>query len=154
MHDYRPWLIELVWMVATILLVFLIIVPIRNEIYGFPFEKANALFIIAFVTGLRWLLFLNTTPFKRSQIFKGILGLGSIWMALFALRHFGFFQSFIDDKGIESITRHLPEDKQIAMATYITREFIFFSIGTIIICLMMPFRLLISIWRTHNLNKV
>ncbi len=153
MQQYRPWLIELVWILATILLVYLILIPIRTEIYGFPFERENIFFIISFVTGLRWILFLRATPFKNIQVVKGIIGVGSIWFVIFAFREFGFFQIFIDDKGIESLTIHLTEEQQIALAKYISREFIFFAVGTIIVFMMLPVRMLISIWRTHNLNK-
>ncbi len=150
---YRPWLIELIWFIFTGLAVYLVILPIRSEIYGFPFENANIWFVLVFITFLRWLLLLNATPFRKNQAFKAILGLGSIWVMLYSIRQFGFFQTFLDEKGIQSITAHLPEERQIALAKYISAEFIFFSVGTIMVSLMMPLRMIISIWRTYNLNK-
>ena len=154
MEKYRPWILELVWFIATFILVILVILPIRSEIFGFPHEKANIFFIIVFTTLIRWLLFLKNTPFSKIQLIKAFIGLGAVWMALYSLRQFGLFQNFIDEKGIESLTLHLPEARQIALQKYIISEFIFFSIGTIMVCIMMPIRMLISIWRTHNLKQV
>ncbi len=154
MQRYKPWLLELIWLGATAILVILILLPIRAEIYAFPFEKANIFFIIVFITLIRWLLFLSNTPFGKAQLIKGIIGIGAIWVGLYALRQFSLFQNFIDDKGIESITQHLPEARQIALHKYIISEFIFFATGSMIVCVMMPIRMLISIWRTHNLKKV
>lgn len=153
MQRFKPWLLELIWLVATVILVILVIMPIRSEIYGFPFEKPNIFFIMVFITLIRWLIFLPNTPFAKVQIIKGIIGIGAIWVGLYALRQFSLFQNFIDDKGVESITQHLPEARQIALHKYIISEYIFFAAGTMIICVMMPFRMLISIWRTHNLKK-
>lgn len=154
MQRFKPWLLELIWLAATAILVILILMPIRSEIYAFPFEKANIFFIIVFITLIRWLLFLSNTPFGKAQLIKGIIGIGAIWVGLYALRQFSLFQNFIDDKGVESITQHLPEARQIALHKYIISEFIFFASGSMIVCVMMPVRMLISIWRTHNLKKV
>ena len=154
MRYLKPWLVELIWFAATAILVVLVLLPIRQMIYGFPFERANILFIIGFVTLIRWFLFLSSTPFNRTHWVKIILGMGSIWLGIYALRQFSFFQTFIDEKGIESITQHLSNEDQVAMSKYIISEYIFFAVGTIIVCIMMPFRMLISVWRTYNLNKV
>lgn len=153
MQAIKPWLIELIWFAVTAVVVCLVILPIRLEIYGFPFEKANIYFIAVFITFLRWLLLLKTTPFHKIQAFKVILGIVSIWIMLYSIRQFGIFQNFLDEKGIQTITAHLSESRQIALAKYIPSEFIFFAVGSIIVCLMMPFRMLISVWRTYNLNK-
>ena len=102
MRHLKPWLVELIWFAATAILVVLVLLPIRQQIYGFPFERANILFIIGFVTLIRWFLFLSSTPFNRTHWVKIILGMGSIWLGIYALRQFSFFQTFIDEKGIES----------------------------------------------------
>jgi len=153
MQKLRPWLIELIWFILTGVVVCLIILPIRMEIYGFPFERSNVYFIIVFITFLRWLLLFKSTPFHKIQLFKVILGIGAIWVMLYSIRQFGLFQNFLDEKGIQTVTAHLTESRQLALAKYIPAEFIFFAVGSIMVCLMMPVRMLISIWRTYNLNK-
>ncbi|MEP7266943.1 MAG: hypothetical protein ABI844_04895 [Saprospiraceae bacterium] len=154
MLEYKSWIIEIIWLLATAVLAVLVVWPIRQEIYGFPFERSNIYFIFMFVTGLRWLLFLASTPFRKNIWIKFTLIFLSIWVIIFSVNRFALFQTFIDEKGIESISMHLSEDRQIAMSKYISSEFIFFAIGTIIVCGLLPFRMIASIWRTHNLNKV
>jgi len=153
MQTLKPWLIELIWFLLTGVVVFLVILPIRLEIYGFPFERTNIYFIVVFITFLRWLLLLKTTPFHKIQAVKVIIGVAALWIMLYSIRQFGLFQNFLDEKGIQTITAHLSESRQIALAKYIPSEFIFFAIGSILVCLMMPFRMLVSVWRTYNLNK-
>lgn len=153
MQALKPWLIELIWFILTGVVVCLVILPIRLEIYGFPFERANIYFIIVFITFLRWILLLQSTPFHKIQLFKVVLGMGAIWIMLYSIRQFGLFQNFLDEKGIQTITAHLTESRQLALAKYIPSEFIFFAVGSIMVSLMMPFRMLISVWRTYNLNK-
>lgn len=154
MVNSKAWLAELLWLAITAVLVILVIWPIRQEIYGFPFERSNIYFIICCVTGLRWLLFLPSTPFAKSLWFKLILIFLCIWLFIFSFNRFGLFSVFLDEKGIESLTIHLPEERQVALSKYISSEFIFFSVGTMIACFLLPFRLIISIWRTYNKNRV
>ena len=54
-----------------------------------------------------------------------MIGIGCIWLAMYSLKEFGLFQAFINDKGVESITFHLTDDRQIALGKYIISEFVF-----------------------------
>lgn len=154
MVSSKAWVAESIWLIITILIVILVIWPIRQEIYNFPFEKSNIYFIIGCVTGLRWLLLLPSTPFAKNIWAKLILIFLCVWVFIFSFNRFGLFSVFLDEKGIESLTIHLSEDRQVALSKYISHEYIFFSVGTMIACILLPFRLIVSIWRTYNQNKV
>jgi len=154
MVNSKAWLAEFLWLTITVVLVVLVIWPIRQEIYNFPFEKSNIYFIVCCVTGLRWLLLLPSTPFAKNLWVKLILIFICIWVFIFSFNRFGLFSVFLDEKGIESLTIHLPEERQIALSKYIASEYIFFSVGAMIACVFLPFRLIISIWRTYNQNTV
>jgi hypothetical protein len=153
MGSQRVWLLEGLWWLVTAGLVILVIWPIRDEIFQFPFERSNIFFIVCFITSLRWFLLLKTTPFAKNIWVKLVLLFAAIWTFLYSLQLFSKFQVFIDEKGIESITFHLTEARQIALSKYIVSEYIFFAVGSMIICFMIPIRMVISIWRTYNLNK-
>ena len=153
MLSLRSWLIEIVWWLVTLIVIVLVIYPIRQEIYGFPFEKSNIYFIIGCITGLRWLLLLPSTPFAKNLWVKLVLIFFCIWLLLFSYNRFGMFQIFLDEKGIISLTNHLSESRQMAMSKYISSEYVFFAVGTMVACIILPFRLVVSIWRTYNLNK-
>lgn len=153
MLNPKSWIVEGIWWLITLVVIVLVIYPIRLEIYGFPFEKSNIYFIIGCITGLRWLLLLPSTPFAKNLWIKLILIFLCIWLFIFSFNRFGLFQIFLDEKGVISLTNHLSESRQMAMSTYIASEYIFFAVGTMVACILLPFRLVISIWRTYNLNK-
>jgi hypothetical protein len=40
------------------------------------------------------------------------------------------------------------------MTQYIRSEFLFFGVGSVIVSILLPFRMIISVWRTKNKGTV
>lgn len=64
------------------------------------------------------------------------------------------FQGFLDEKGLQSIMGHLDIETQNALSKFIRNEFIFFGVGSVIAAIILPIRLIISIWRVRNRGTV
>jgi hypothetical protein len=48
----------------------------------------------------------------------------------------------------------LPYDKRDSMIAYIRNQMFFFGMGSILSCVLLPFRLILSIWRGRNRGTV
>ena len=64
------------------------------------------------------------------------------------------FQTFLDENGIEGIVGDLPFGKREQIAKFIRAEMLFFGVGSVIGSIILPFRLLISVWRTRNRGTI
>ena len=49
---------------------------------------------------------------------------------------------------------HLHVTKQTSLINYIKNEMIFFGVGSIITGIILPFRMIISLWRMRNKGTV
>ena len=64
------------------------------------------------------------------------------------------FQTFLDENGFEGLVGDLPFGKRENMAKFIRAEMLFFGVGSVISAIILPFRLVISVWRTRNKGTV
>ena len=74
----------------------------------------------------------------------------SIPTFLFIIGTFYDFQSFYDDGLFDDVLSVLPYKNQVNMLLYIRTEMIFFLAFAFICNFMLPFRMLMSIWRKIN----
>jgi hypothetical protein len=72
------------------------------------------------------------------------------------IQNMNVFQSYLDDYGYDAfmdlLKSPLSNDRKEGLLQYIRSEFVFFSIGAISAAIVLPVRMIISIWRTNN-NK-
>ncbi len=64
------------------------------------------------------------------------------------------FQSFLDQEGIYSILDKLNGKNQGGYAKYIKSEMMFFWAGAFITSLLIPIRMIVSLWRMRHRNTV
>ena len=146
--------LELVWWIFTGIVVFAFLFPITSKISNYPFMMINIIFIVVFLTLGRYFLFLKHTFLAKEQKIKMIVFLLCIPLLMFLVNQLNVFQTSVVERGIESFIRDIPYDDQFSLANYIFKEMQFFGVGAIIVAILLPFRLLLSIWRVRNRGTV
>ena len=146
--------LELVWWIFTIIAAFAFIFPITSKIASYPFLTINIIFILVFLTFGRYFLFLKHTFLAKRQKIKMVVFVLCIPLLMFLVNQLNLFQTAVVERGVESFIRDIPYDDQFSLANYIFKEMQFFGVGAIIVSILLPFRLLLSIWRVRNRGTV
>ncbi|MEO1518929.1 MAG: hypothetical protein AAFV95_28190 [Bacteroidota bacterium] len=72
----------------------------------------------------------------------------------YLINELNFFQTYLDEQGLETFMASLSTDSQLKLASFIRNEMLLFGVGSIFSTILLPLRLIISIWRTHNKGTV
>ena len=148
------WKIEGIALIITAILVFLVLLPVLRNTFAFPYMWFNVAAIFFFLTLARYIFLLRLTPFAWSAPVKIVMFFLLIPLIVYLMDGLSEFQYFLDEEGTYELVSHLPIDRQLPISNYIRTELIFFSVGAIIATIIFPFRLIISLWRVRNRNKV
>lgn len=148
------WKLEAIWWTVTVLLIVAILYPIYKSQPNFPFLLDNTIYIIVFVTLTRYLFLLKHTFLGYLQWLKVIVLFFCIPLVFYLIERAHNFELYTDEIGLEGLFYHLTLKGQTGMVNYVQNEMRFFGVGSIISTIIMPFRMLISFWRTHNKGTV
>ncbi len=143
---------EILWWAVTALLLCAVLFPIYNGSNHYPFWISNIVFVVVFLTFTRYIFLLKHTPLRHAQWLKVILLILCIPIGIYLVRALHAFEIFADERGVQSLYTNLSEKKQSSMVEYTKTEMLFFGVGSLLATVVMPFRMLISFWRTHNLG--
>lgn len=143
-------LLELLWWALTGLFTLLVTLPILLSPIYFPFWTNNILFVLTFVTTTRYLFLLRFTWMAYLIRIKVVLFFLAIPFVFFLIQEVHAFQVFLDERGMEIIVGELPLERQDSMMAYIRSEYLLFGIGAIVGSVVLPFRLLQSVWLLYN----
>ncbi|MEO1434461.1 MAG: hypothetical protein AAFV80_02940 [Bacteroidota bacterium] len=152
--------LEIVWWIFTAFAVALILFPIWRVFDHYPFMRPNLLFIIGFITYTRYTFLLKHTWLANFKYLKGALVFVSIPVIFLTIEAIHGLQVFLDEQGQEALFTNeflrepLSPTRQRSMLIYIRREFFITGIGLVIAAAAFPLRMLISIWRQINSNRV
>ncbi len=146
--------LELLWWIITAFAVYGVLYPITRAVYDFPFLFTNALFVIIFITFTRYIFLLKHTFLARQQILKVVVVFLCIPLVFYLIQELNFFQIFLDERGVEAFLKHLSLPQQESLGGYIRNEMILFGTASIITAFLLPLRMTISVWRTHNKGTV
>ena len=146
--------LEVIWWIFTFILAGGVLFPILSNIENFPFLLINMVFIIVFITFTRYLFLLKYTFLAKKQILKIAIVVMSIPVIFLLGSHINGFQTFLDEQGAEALVGDLSFQNKESMAKYIRSEILFFGVGSVIVATLLPFRLIISVWRTRNKGTV
>jgi hypothetical protein len=143
---------EVIFIIITLLLTSLIILPIWNY-YGekYTFYFYNISFVILFFIAFRYLFLLKFTPISHSRAAKLIIIFLCLPLILYYIDGIYEFNRYLDEVGFVNISKSDP-DEALNMAKYTRTQYLFFGIATMITLVLMPFRMVVSIWRVTN-NK-
>lgn len=150
--------LEIIFWLVTAIVVFLVMRPIFNVLTSFKFSTQNIVYIIIFVTYTRFLFLLEYTFFAKNPRIKVLLIIASIPLAFYCINHLNSFQTHLDEQGpdvfLQYLKRPLNQQAEQNLLAYIYNEYLFFGVASSIVVLLMPFRMLISLWRTRNRGMV
>ena len=148
------WKVELIWWALGFVLLAVIMFPIYSNFEHFPFLFQNAVFILVFFHFARMAFLWKYNPFQRNLVFKLIIIFTMIPLCVLLMDGLNEFQYFLDEQGVESLLPNLPLKEKLALGQYIQSEMFFFGVGSVIATVTVTFRLIISIWRVKNTDRV
>lgn len=145
--------LELLWWLLTALLLVLVLSPVYLYTETYPFWRTNIIYILTFVTVTRYLFLLGTTFLAKLQWVKVALIFVAIPAIFMLIQEMNRFQLFLDYNEPEDLVGLIPVQTSLAMVRYIRSEFILFGVGSVIALVVLPFRMVISVWRYRNTGK-
>ena len=146
--------IEILWWVFTGVLILGVLFPIWLKAPLFPFFIENTILIAAFVTFTRYIFLLPSTLIARLKWIKVIIIAVAAILFFVLTTALGDFNNFLEEEGLQTIVPHLHVKEQKRMMNYIQNEMIFFGVGSIISGVILPFRMIVSLWRMRNRGTV
>jgi hypothetical protein len=149
------WTAELFFWLIAIVIALLVMRPVHEYIEkDYEFYTINYVFIVLFLSFSRYILLLKYTPFSHNAWIKLILLFSCIPLFLFLIDGQYNFHQMLDEKGLEPIVKSQNLEFRWNIAKYTKYQFLFFSTGTIITLIIMPIRMIISIWKVRNKGTV
>jgi len=145
---------ELLWWIFTLIVIVIVLIPIRENAPTFPFFFQNALLIAVFITFTRYIFFLPITFLARLKWIKVAIIAGATIFFFVLTTALSDFRNFMDEKGLQTLVDHLQVTRQTSLINYIKNEMIFFGVGSIITGILLPIRMIISLWRMRNKGTV
>ncbi len=145
---------ELLWWVFTAVVVFAVLFPIMSTVDNYPFLIPNIIFIIVFITFSRYFFLLQHTFLAYRQILKAIVFILCIPLISYIVNELTAVRSYLDEEGIDNLVKNLEYENHWNFTSYIKTQMYFFGAASIIVSILLPFRLLISIWRNRNRGTV
>ncbi len=147
--------LEILWWIITAIIVLGVLYPIYSKVPdNYPFYFANILFIVVFITFTRLIFLLKFSFLANWEKIKIALITITPILLFFLVNELNFFQTFLDEKGVENFLAKMSIPEQETMRKYITAEMLLFGVGSIITAVILPIRLLMSIWRVRNRGTV
>jgi len=142
---------EILWWIITAIIVVLILLPIYLSVGDdFPFYRDNMLMIIIGVTFMRYIFLLKHHWLTLSNYIKAVFIVIPIPVFFFLIGAFYDYQSYYDDGNFAALLENLHVEKQKSVLLYIRTEMIFFWVFAFVSNFILPFRMLMSIWRKIN----
>lgn len=145
---------ELIWWVFTIIVLGGVLFPIVTKITHYPFLWTNVIFVVLFITMARYIFLLKHTFLAKKQWVKFTLLFLCIPLIFWLINSLNYFQTFLDEEGVESFMPLLSLEEQSSLGRYVRSEMIFFGVGSLVSAVIFPVRMLISFWRTRNRGTV
>lgn len=147
--------LELYWWIISGIIAVLVVAPIYFNTGTFPFYLSNLLYVVAFITLTRYIFLLRFKWLAKIEWIKIVIVFLCIPIVFFAIQELNLFQTFLDENGVEALVgTDLPLEKRNSLTKYIHSEFLLFAVGSIISGVVLPFRLILSVWRGRNTGGI
>ncbi len=146
--------LELIWWLVTLLVILGVLLPIYRVLPEYPFWIQNTVFISVFITITRYVFLLKHTLLAYRQWLKVVVSVLCIPLFFYLIKEVSLFSTIAEEIGIEEMFGQLSMKGQADMSNYVRSEMLFFGAASIISTVILPFRMLISFWRTHNRGTV
>ncbi len=146
--------LELIWWLITAVIVVMVLLPILRSFPTFPYLFANGLYVVAFVTFVRYTFLLRYTFLAQAQYLKIAFVALSAMVALLLILTMNDFQRWLTENEPDKILAAVPLLRREALLSYLHNEYIFFAVGSALAAVALAVRLSVSIWRGHNQGTV
>lgn len=146
--------VELLWWAFTFILVVIVMMPIWTHVPAFPFSIQNILLIVFFITFTRYIFLLRLTLIARAKWIKVAIIASAVLFLFITATAMLDFRNFMDERGLQVLVDHLDVEEQTRKMNYIKHEMIFFGVGSLITGVMLPMRMIRSLWRMRNTGTV
>lgn len=127
--------------------------PVYSSQTDYLFYFENILLIVLSVLFVRYIFFLNFTWIRNTIIPKLILLFAGIVSAVYSFIVLNDFMGFYSDNGIYHSLDSMELSRQYFLGNYIYSQFVFFASFTIVTGLILPVRMLVSVWRVYNTGR-
>ena len=148
-----PLRLEILWWLITLAAAAVILWPVRSNVPGFPFFRMNLAFILIFITLTRYIFLLQYTFLSHMLWLKVVLVFCCIPGVFLMIQEITFLQTFLDERGPEALVGAMAPERMQQWLTYIRTEYLLFGVGSVIAAIILPVRLVISVWRKWNLGR-
>lgn len=142
--------LEIVWWLITAVVAATILFPIYYQLPDYQFLWSNLILIVLAITFTRYIFLLRYTFLASWRYIKVAVIFACIFIAFLVVQEINIFQTFLDENGIEPIVGTLAREDQEPMIKYIRSEMLLFGVTALIGCIVLPMRLVVSIWRRWN----
>jgi len=154
------WSFSIISWIISIIIAVIVITPIYSQIgenYDFYFENIafeNIAFVLIFLTFIRYIFLTKYHWFSHTDWVKVFFVFVVIPILLYVVDNLWDFQRFMDEDGLTSIMEDLSADNQTALSKYIKTEMTFFWAGAFVSSIVLPLRMINSMWRVRHRGKV
>lgn len=150
----QKFVAELLWWIITAIITIMVLYPVWLNTNNFPFYYQNIILIVVFITFARYIFFLPISFIARTNWIKVIIIGTAVFLVFILSTALGDFRNFMDEEGLQTLVNHLHVTRQTSIINYIKNEMIFFGVGSIITAILLPIRMIISLWRMRNSGRV
>lgn len=151
----NKWSFSFISWIITAVIVVMVLLPVYTQLgdnYRFYFE--NIVFIILFVSFTRFIFLTKHHWFSHVTWFKVIAIFAVIPLLFYCVDNMWDFQRFLDEEGMGSIMSDVHGKNQSGLGKFVKTQMIFFGASALITTILLPFRMLHSIWRLKHRGKV
>ena len=145
---------ELIWWAFALILATLVVLPLYSTVPQFPYFLPNFVYVVVAVTLTRYLFFLKISWLRDRFYVQGALMFLLVPLVFWMVQYFNYFIIYFDEQGPDVLIRHLDTETGRIINGYVHAEYRFFGVWAIMASAVMPFRLLLNIWRRYQTTMV
>ncbi len=150
-HTIKTKLISaLLWLLFTILLISVVLWPIYSNHIDYLFYFNNILFIVVAVYFFRYIFRIKHTLIANKILIKLIIMPLGIFMAIYTYMAMNDFIDYYQSVGMYKSVEQFNLDKQYFLGEYIQDQYLFFGVAAFVTSVIIPIRMLVSVFRVYN----
>lgn len=148
----KTLLTELFWWIVTAFITLIVLFPIISE-GSYRFLWSNVFLVVAFLTVTRYIFLLPQTFLSKIEWLKGAVILFAPVLIFLLIQEINRFQTFLDESEWVKVISGGAAAQKPGLSKYIYTEMLFFGVAGVMATLLLPFRMVVSIWRVRNRGR-
>jgi hypothetical protein len=149
------WSIELLSWLITLVVLALVFLPMYGTMQYHRFMWHNALYVVFSITFIRYLFMTKYIPYFGNIIIKTGILLFCIPLCFHLIEGLQQFKQYFDqEEGLLGFDQYflasVEHNQRMSIFEYFRLEYMWFGVTAVVSCILVPFRMVKSIWRTYN----